>query len=371
MESKEVLPFLDSANCSNGTYFVNKSYQLDSQENVIPVAIHASVIALIIVASVVLNSLVLILVARNKLLRYRSIMASLNIVVADLLLTVVFHFTSFLNLLLKTWAYSRADLCQTFAILTLYLIYVRWAVLGVAAVDKFCNVRFPFRYSKHSKKILILLTILAWLIPAVSPSLNFFPDEYSFRGNAPMCLVACLASKRKGFCNIFNISTFSTALFWGGVLPSILYTWMYYRGYRLKKAVKVLGRVAVSVSAGVVELQPMANAEKHTKETRAFVTLVLLFLTNLFTSIPQYMLALLRPINLCAFFDIPLFIHFIVIEVFLASVFLDPIMIMRNKDFRMAFKKMLMTHRKLNKPAITSLPSNENSSSNNTTPTPI
>ena len=371
MDTKQALSFLDRANCSNGTHFVNKSYQLDDRENVVPVAIHATVIGLIIVASVVLNSLVLILVARNKTLRYQSIMASLSIVVADLLITGVFHLSSFLSLMTRTWAYSSADSCQAFSILGLYLVYVRWAVLGVVAVDKFCNVRFPFRYSKYSKKILIVLTALAWFVPAVFASLNFFPNDYSFRANVPMCIVACLASERTQFCNVFNTGALSLSIIWGGVLPSILYSWMYYRGYRLKRAVKVLGQLAVNVSAGVVELQPMANTEQS-KETRAFCTLVLLFLTNLFTSIPQYVVLWLRPVDLCVFFRIPLIVHFLVTEIFLMSVFLDPIMIMRNKDFRTAFKKTLLVRGKLNnKPAITSVHSNENSLLDNKTPTPV
>ena len=371
MDSKQALSFYDRASCSNGTHFVNKSFQLDDHENVVPVAIHATVIGLIIVASVVLNSLVLILVARNKTLRYQSIVASLSIVVADLLITVIFHLSSFLSLMTQTWVYSSADSCEAFSVLGLYLVYVRWAVLGVVAVDKFCNVRFPFRYSKYSKKILIALTVLAWFVPAVFSCLNFYPSEYSFRGNVPMCIVACLASERTQFCNVFNTGALSLAIIWGGVLPSILYSWMYYRGYRLKKAVKVLGQLAVNVSAGVVELQPMANNTEQSKETRAFITLVLLFLTNLFTSIPQYVFLWLRPFDLCVFFRIPLPVHFLVTEIFLMSVFLDPIMIMRNKDFRMAFKKTLLVRTKLNKPAITSVHSNENSLSDNKTPTPV
>ena len=66
----------------------------------------------------------------------------------------------------------------------------------------------------------------------------------------------------------------SLSVIWGAVLPSVYYTWMYYRGRRLKVAVTHLGRLAVHLSTGAVIEQPIAVPDNQTRERRALLTLI-------------------------------------------------------------------------------------------------
>ena len=136
----------------------------------------------------------------------------------------------------------------------------------------------------------------------------------------------------------FDVHRFSSVI-WGAVLPSVYYTWMYYRGRRLK-AVTHLGRLAVHLSTGAVIEQPIAVPDNQTQERRALLTLFLLYISVLITSLPIYIIILTRRANRCAFFSIPIYVQFAFSGVFLLSTFLDPLVLMRNQDFRQAMKKL-------------------------------
>jgi hypothetical protein len=108
--------------------------------------------------------LLLLLVARYKQLRRRSIMVSLSVVVVDILLTVTFTVPVLITSEVEEWVFMDEG-CIFFGTFSFQFLMTRWLIMAILCVDRFSTVRFPFSYKKYSKKILFVMTFLAWLIP--------------------------------------------------------------------------------------------------------------------------------------------------------------------------------------------------------------
>ena len=212
-------------------------------------------------------------------------------------------------------------------------LITRWMIMAVLCIDRFCTVRFPFKYEKYSKCVLISLTLVAWILPFLLsiPSVIGF-GNVGFRQNIPTCVVDC----KNGPCIVyFRILTTASAII-GGVLPIVLYSWMYYRARKLRPSAMTLGRLSIQLASGAVVSQPIAQLEQSSidRELRAMLTFALIFVTVLATAIPAYIFLIVRTISEALWCRIPLAVHFVGIEIFLLATALDPILILRDRDFR-------------------------------------
>ena len=327
---------LDYGWCKDDNETIMKYYNL-SEVHPVVIAVHSFILSAIILVGVCSNAFVLFLVAKDKRLRYRSVIASLSIVVVDFLLTIFFHGVALTSTLLKKWAYGDDDfsICHMYSIMSSYFIYVRWIALGLIATDRFLTVRFPFHYQRHSQKFLIILTLLVWGCPIILSTILSIHFRPAFRANIPTCLSTCV-NQHKG-CRYFNLALFTGTLIIGGVVPSVLYTWMYRRGRKLRVK-HTLGQFALQIATTTVIQEELPTLNEVGKERQTLFTLILLYSTVLLTGLPQYLVLFVRGISICAFFSIPIYIHFIISDIFFLSTALDPIVIMRTRDFRIAIK---------------------------------
>ena len=206
--------------------------------------------------------------------------------------------------------------------------------MAVLCIDRFCTVRFPFKYEKYSKCVLIWLTLVAWILPFILsiPSVVGTFGNVGFRRNIPTCAVDC---QNGGCAAYFRVLT-TTSVVIGGVLPIVLYAWMYYRARRLRPAAMTLGQLSIQLASGAIVSQPIAQLEQSSRdrEFRAMLTFALIFVTVLATAIPAYIFLILRTANEELWCRIPLAVHFVGIEIFLLATALDPILILRDRDFR-------------------------------------
>ena len=337
---------LDYAVCEDGNETTLSFYNL-STVSTTEVYVHAAILAVTIVIGLCGNGIILLLIACDKRLRYRSTYAALNIVFVDFLLTIFYHGVSFASLVLREWPYGSEDtaVCKLYSFMSPYFIYVRWIGLSLISVDRFLSVRFPFHYERHNKAFLIILSVIVWCVPFAFGATMINVGKPTFRTNVPTCLVSCVNEKEKELCQSLNVFLFSITFVIGGLIPSILYTWMYRQGRRLRPKIVMGTFIAPAVhkatSNAITTTRNNINSEV-TRERRTLSTLILLYLTVLLTSIPQYLLILLRGVQICAFFKIPLSIHFIVANVFFLSTALDPLVVMRNQDFRIAFQTVFL-----------------------------
>lgn len=344
--------------------------------------VHGAMGSLLLLCSILGSCLVLLLVAYNKKLRYPSIVISLGLVAADLILAVAWLLQVLAYVGVGDWTLGD-EACTVFGVTLVWLLYVRWSEVAVVTMDRFLIVIFPFfTYKRYSKLLMITMTILAWVVPAalVLPSVSGF-GRHLFRPQISACTVDC---EGDGPCTTFYTALFGVFLLIGGVLPAVLYTTMYCIGLRKRWKYKnrQLGTVKSSVtgtnpqeptsssSSGNPGTSEVTNVESPThlsyedsqaaassddspprrrsrafrlfkpRDRRALTTIFIIFLSMVITHIPIYVLSAIRSVN-DIYESTPLIIHFASIYVFFLGPILDSVIIMRNKDFRDIFTNAL------------------------------
>lgn len=340
--------------------------------------VHGAAGSLLLLSSIFASCFVLLLVACNKKLHYPSIVISLGLVAADLILAVAWLFQVLTYAGVGDWTLGD-EVCTAFGVVLVWLLYVRWSEVAVVTMDRFLIVIFPFfTYRRYSKPLIITMTILAWIVPAalVLPSVSGF-GRHQFRPQISACTVDC---EGDGPCTTFYTALFGVFLLIGGVIPAILYTTMYCIGLRKrwKHKNRKLGTIESSAaSTGTSPQEPVslssssgnptkaANEESPThlsydtaspeampsadhtatrkrsrpfrlfkpRDRRAMITIFIIFLSMLITHIPIYVLSAIRSVD-NIYESTHLIVHFISVYIFFLGPILDSIIIMRNKDFR-------------------------------------
>ena len=321
--------------------------------------VHGVVMSLFLVCSFTGNLIVVLLVATHKKLRYGAIVVCLGVVVADFLVGLTWTLQSLAGTIAGEWPFGQTA-CTVMGILWVWVLYARWLEIAVVSLDRFFTITFIFSYSKFNKPLMIILTILAWVLPAllrVVPGILTF-GEYKFSLIYTTCSINCLNVPD---CGSFYVGLYVSFIVVGGVVPTILYTIMYCIGRRKRAVMNYrLGTIQVSDSSttenghehmetsedtsnGTQDRTPVRRSRTDAlrdRDRRALITIAILFVSLLVTQIPLIVftgLAQQREV----YQKIPLYVHFLNIYIFLISTILDPIVIMRNKDFKDAIAQVL------------------------------
>ena len=341
--------------------------------------LHGALGSLLLTCSLFCSCTVILIVSFNKKLHYPSVVMSLGLVVADLILAATW--------IIQVIAYSAAGEwplgvggCIHFGLILDWMLCVRWSEIAVVTIDRFLIVVFPFYYKKFSKRLLVAMTIIAWAVPAVlvMPS-AFGVGKQMFIPQLSACTVDC---EGKNSCIGFYSFIFVLLKLVGGVLPMILYTTMYCIGFRKRRKHnnRRLGTISshgsttasktahshsvgerwannsnisngqhnqvrmdsgngiASTTAQESERAP-SPAELHsrrfqipnTQERNALITIFIIFISMILTHAPLYSTSIFTCIGSIS---IPIIVHYTATYIFLVGVILDSIIIMRNNDFR-------------------------------------
>ena len=315
-------------------------------------------LAATVVSSLAGNSFVLLLIARHRSLRYRSITVCLSAVITDLLLVAVFHFPALISVSARRWVFGDLG-CKAIGFLAFYLIYVRWMSMAVIALDRFFYILYSLTYDNWSKPFLIALTINAWIMPFILhiPSI-FGYGTFSFRPGFSQCTIDCGPDLK---CYEMFVAGFSIQFLVGAILPTSLYLAMYAISWTKRRKKIIMGSSLQPVSengsnnnilSGHHLDQPLRRQTFNfwsNREIHALFTFLLVFVALLVTNIPVYSLTIMRRGFAVQYQNIPIWVHFIIIDLFYLSNVLDPLLIMRNRDFRKAivqmFQKMISSLR--------------------------
>ena len=293
------------------------------------------------VGSTIGNSYILFLVAKFKALRYRSIIVSLSVVVADLLLGFFYILLAMVNASARQWVFGGNLGCTIFGFIVFYLLGVRWMVMGVIALDRFCYILFPLTYNRWSYPFLVVLTIIAWVIPVFFHLETFFGFEgFTFRPAFSHCAVDCGTNRQ---CTAIISAGFAVQILIGAILPIVLYTIMYVYSRIKKKQIRMgtqqgerENKRRDSGRMSIIRLPTTWSS----RDINALVTFLLVFVFFLITNIPVFVVSLLRPLQQELYLQIPLWAHFIIVDLFYLLNVIDPLIIMRNMDFRKATMKL-------------------------------
>ncbi len=293
---------------------------------------HACILSVLVASSLLINCLVIILVCKYKTLRVRSVLLTVSLTAADVMLTLSYTMPSLVTTIAKRWVFTDTG-CTAFGFIAYEFLMTRWLIMGLLCLDRFCTVRFPFRYHMYSKKILVMLTIIAWIVPFLLSAAIFHGiGEGMLRQGGPTCLPTCVNDRR---CQLYYAACVSITFFIGGILPVILYAWMFHRGRKMSTI--HMGALSATVAGGGVAIRRSFSHPLDNQEKRALVTFIILLVTVLVTGTPAYVLQIVRTSNVGC--RIPIYVSFILTALLMSGSSLNAFVVMRDRDFRMCLKK--------------------------------
>jgi len=311
-------------------------------------AVHSFFLALIGIVSLLANGLVFLLVAKYKRLRTNhSNLLALLLVASDLSLTFTYILPTFTTAVLKDWVYGERG-CVAFGFLAAYVLLVRWMVISVFCIDRFCTVRFPFRYQNRRRKIvLLILSFAAWFLPAVASVIPIHIFScFSLRTNIPTCLPSCMTRDYSSLCKIYYAFTSVISFFMGSILPTLIYIWLYRKGRTARTSMRnSIGHITVQIAGTVVKKPYVDYKSVDDRDRRATATFMLVFLTVLVTATPSFLAQAIRAVNVEFHCSWPIYIHFAIHQLLLFAFILNPILIMRDPDFRHCLKLLFCKNR--------------------------
>lgn len=320
----------------------NRCYDLKESPSWI-IGIQATALSSIFVICLVGNLLIILMVIKYKKLQCHSVVASLNIVVSDLIWSFSHHLPSLINICSRQWVFTSYG-CLILSYWRVELQITRWLLMGVLALDRFCTVRFPFRYEKCKKLLLSFLLLAAWIMPMLLCIPLTVPNfqGISLKSDIKVCNLHCLQENNQP-CRIYFTLLFAISLLIGGVMPTLVYIWLYRRARRLRSTAIHVGRMVVQVATGIVVHQPIVQQQdsllkRAAREWRSICTFSIIFVTVFATGLVYFTFELLRAVSSDTWCDFPIALKFVEMDISLATVALDPILIMRDSDFRWCLK---------------------------------
>jgi hypothetical protein len=284
--------------------------------------------------ALLLNAFVIFIIARFKKLHTTTFYLALQIIVANLANIIVYYPYSSANAIADKNV--SLALCPALGFITSFLLAARNLLMFVLVADRFCLILMPFWYGRHRVRVVIPLSIGAWilaLIVSVIPLIGF-RKCYALSRVTWVCFI----SGRCGMTQCNSYSIFVTFLNNGGTFTAfLLYLALYC------KAKKIQNRITVAIVSNESAEARAAAKEARKRDRRANATFMILFGALIGVTLPAFIFAIfIRAISI--FFTAQnrtsaansyfVFISVVLTNLYLLIFITDPIVIMRNQDVR-------------------------------------
>ena len=298
---------------------------------------HAVFLFAILAAVLAGNAAVLYLFSRHRELRHRSVLASLGLVVVDLLIATMWVFQGEASTIAGFWPFGDVG-CAILTYVLVTLLYIRWCEVFVFTNDRFCKILFPFWYSRWANVLLIVSTVMAWLLPALV-CLPLIALGYSaFYLSLTTCSINCGVDAG---CIYGIIALFGLFIVIGALIPTGMYITVY--AYGRCKTAEMKRMLQMGSGQGIpTKNKADSNVWIPSHERKALFTCFLVFITNIITNLPLFITASLRSQHL-----VPIWAHFLTMYIFLFGLLLDPLVIMRTRKFREVIRQEVACRRKV------------------------
>ena len=293
-----------------------------------------------------LNLLVLLLILRFKKLQNITFILAIQVSVSDLINAMLIFPTSAANAIADRYVFT--GLCTTIGIVVFYMRIARIYLMFVLALDRFLTVFAPFWYQRCRIRMVIMLSLCAWILSfvvALIPVKGLL-DCYSFQRHTWACVPSTGCSNRDA-CSKYNST--SIALSNGcNVVSLLLYSTMFCKARQLRNKIRILQKSSAKCEAGMRD----AVTESLKRERRANITFFLLFFALTGVSIPPFIFFVVGNPIITTLNVVPPPAYIIVGIIGRATypllTIVDPIVIMRNEDFREVIGKICRKKKKEN-----------------------
>lgn len=278
------------------------------------------------VFGIILNSLVIILVAKYKKLHVRTFAVALQVVVLNLIVSSTVLMLRPVTSIANQWLFGEA-MCVFTGYIYLTFLLLRALLMLVFVIDRFLSVFFLFSYPRHSSIIMLVTSVATWMFAVGARTIGFpgVLDCYSFISTSFLCVHSSRCSTECARTANVNLGiVFGPAT----IVPIILYALLYWRAKKLKKNHFLLAPSSSPSNGSVV------TKKSEIREWKANITFFLLFISVFALTTPVVALnlifAAIRRMNGPS--PVLYVLSSILSSMSALIVIADPIVIMRHRD---------------------------------------
>ena len=184
-----------------------------------------------------LNLFVTVLILRFKTLQNITFILALQVCAGDMVNAVIVFLTSAANAIANRYVFT--GFCTTIGFAVFYLRIVRIYLMLVLVLDRFCTVFMPFWYQRHKIKVIIPLSLAAWIwafIISIIPVRGIL-DCYSFQRNMWAC-VPTNGCRNRNACSTYN-STLVALSNICNITGLVLYSILFYKARKLRNKITI------------------------------------------------------------------------------------------------------------------------------------
>ena len=274
---------------------------------------------LLFLFSATLNILLVTLIAKYKKLQTLPFGCALQIVVLNLINTILVYLGGFISSLANRWLFGE-HVCVAAGMVTHVSVVVRTLLLFVFVIDQFLSVFLPFVYPKRQLKLIVILSIASWTFSIASgfASIPQLLDCYIFSSFFWLCT---FSSECNRACSYYSNVFYSLVTIPAICVPIVLYIALYVKARMFKKHMARLSE----------------GAEHGKKDWKATITFFILFISIFALTLPSITLnVIINRFYKDSEEEPPVIYVLSVISIIILSLLpvTDAIVIMRNKDVR-------------------------------------
>ena len=273
-------------------------------------------------AGIILNTLVIVLVAKYKKLRTHSFAVALQVVGLDLVRCLVF-LAGQINVVANRWVFGKF-VCDMTGVLVETITHVHLHLMFVLVLDRYLSTFYRSFYLKHGVKVCVSVSITTWLFavlsyaplpPALSDCVAF--DRFKWVcAHSSSCKSACF--DRLAVTLVIQLIR--------GTTYFLMYSRLFYKARKNR-------RVEESQAPGSPAAQDLRQ-----KEHRTSVTFFWLFIVAHLCTLPSYIIiAMVELISSGLSGELPVELYLMAVCSYTVPALLsviDPLLLMRNQDLR-------------------------------------
>ena len=277
------------------------------------------------IAGSFLNIFVFYLIIRYKKLHTLTFKISLQIVVLDLLQLYGIHIFRLVTVITDEWVFGTG-MCIVSAFVLQCLTVARACIMCVFVIDRFLSIFTPYFYPRHSNKIAVTLSVIAWVFSVLS-QLPLLPGLFDcFEYTSTLCAASSACGQ---LCGLYNWLFFSLVFIPTTLIPVVLYALLYWKVRKIKRDDIAVGG------------QSSGNSRKK-RDWKTAITFFLLFLASFVLTTVTFSFILIFASLLRTIGPSPVVYVGLVISISVSTLIevVDPIVIMRHSDVKEVLREI-------------------------------
>ena len=313
--------------------FTGSDYNCSALFEGVPVSItvlQACFAAAIVIISVPMNILMIVATIMYHRLLDQAVVLVVSFLVSDIAVAVFYSGQVFFTSIARAWILGNVG-CQLMAFLSIIGILSRWVTVALLSVYRFSKVFFPL---SRPSKLLIGILLLSWVIALIVPTVLYFGNAIGFDITHPGCSFAVNFSTLNQGYFVAMIILMLCVCFAGAILPSTMYTAMYFKARSLRRIQPV---------TTIIVQNHTETVESQQRSRRANVTYCLLMINFLVFAalivLKVVMKAIFMQISISPALSVAL--HFLNNNLSQSYLIADLGILLMNKDERKVLCKLL------------------------------